>query len=47
VAIDGQVTSTVAAGEYGHWRNNLNATLAIGNFEGWVDEVKIICVISE
>ena len=41
VAIDGQTVATVASGDLANWGGSGNATLKVGGFDGWVDEIVI------
>ncbi len=41
VKVDGKTVASQASGDLANWLNSGTATLTIGNFDGWVDEVTV------
>jgi hypothetical protein len=41
VKVDGATVASMASGDLANWLNSGTATLTLGNFDGWVDEVTV------
>ncbi len=41
VKVDGKVVASMASGDLANWMNTGTATLTLGNFDGWIDEVTV------
>ncbi|MDB6027914.1 MAG: N-terminal ig-like domain of cellulase [Verrucomicrobiales bacterium] len=41
VKVDGNTVASMASGDLANWLNSGTATLTLGNFDGWVDEVTV------
>ncbi len=39
--LDGVVLATLASSEFGNWGRSSSATLTLGNFDGWIDEIVV------
>jgi hypothetical protein len=41
VKVDGKTVASMASGDLANWLNSGTATLTLGNFDGWIDEVTV------